>query len=375
MTKVTFETATLADAIRKAVQVAPSKGQAFDKASGIVIEVNPDDPIPVVIRATNLDVFYMEWVDSVSVEGDKTVWRLPAKVFGGVMAGLPIQSKQLTLEEIFFNDNKMLQLKQDKKVAKFNLMQADYYPEWAAFDPDNLTIVPDIGGRLGMVDWATDKGSSDLGVLTGVHLDGERAIATDKFRFASVELPIASLSEPVTVPASILTQIIKRTGEVRMAVVDGQLHVMPDETTQIRAVTFGDDYPLVDRIMRRDQPNSVEFKKSAILETMKLAMNFAQADRNPLITLFVGKEQIAVFLAGSDVGNLGDIIEVPGQAQHPRIELRFTPKNIIEALDNAPSEQVRLCYDPQTPRRPVRVDGGSGFEAWIAMRAESKTEN
>src|SRR6478735_9046351 len=101
MTKVVFETATIADAIRKADRVAPGKDKAFDKAAGIVIEVDPQAEPPVIIRATNLDVYSMEWMDVLSVEGDVARWRLPSSLLAQVMSKLPIGSgTTVTLEEI-----------------------------------------------------------------------------------------------------------------------------------------------------------------------------------------------------------------------------------------------------------------------------------
>lgn len=374
MTKVVFETATLQSAINKAARIAPGKGAAFDKAAGIIIEVNPVSDSPVVVRATDLDTFYMEWVDCVKAEGDPIIWRIPSKVFGGVIAGLPIGSgREVTLRDVM-NDNgyRHLELTQARAKAKFNLMAAEYYPHWSAFDPDILTVTPDIGGMISLVEWAASRGND--GVLTGVHLDGKRAIATDKYRFATAPLPIDHITEPITIPATVLASLLKQKGEVKIAVVDGQLFVMPDGFTQIRTITFGEKYPSVERIMRRDQPDQVRFRKSIILEMMKQAMNFVGSDRNPLLQMFVGREEIAVYLANHETGGLGDVLDVPAQADHPRVELRFTPKNIIDAVENAPSEEVVLWYNRSNARNPVRIDGGSGYEAWVAMRREGSTE-
>lgn len=368
MTKATFETATLADAIRKASQVAPSRGAAFDKAAGVVLEITPGNPIPVVVKATDTEVYYMEWVDSITVEGEPVVWRIAAKVFAGFVTNLPIGSgKQVTLEDIVVNETSMLQLTQDRKKAKFNLMRAEYYPIWTVFDPDPLAVVPDIGGKLGMVDWTTAK--DDPGVLAGVHLNGTHAMATDKYRFACVPLDL-NLDEPVTVPSSVLTQIIKRTGEVKMGIQDGQLQVMPDDTTQIRAILYDQEYPKIEGIMRRDQPDSITFKKGALLEAIGLAMNFIGSDRSPILRVIVGKESMAVYMAGADTGSMGDVIDLTGQCVHDRVNLMFTPKNLTQALDNAPNEEVSIHYDLSNLRKPVRIDGGSGYEAWVAMRSD-----
>ena len=82
MTKVVFENATIRDVIGKAARVAPTKGSAFEKSNGLLMEVDPDGP-EVVLRATNLEIFYMEIADVVSIEGPARTWRLPATVISG----------------------------------------------------------------------------------------------------------------------------------------------------------------------------------------------------------------------------------------------------------------------------------------------------
>jgi DNA polymerase III sliding clamp (beta) subunit (PCNA family) len=262
-------------------------------------------------------------------------------------------------------------MKQNRKKVKFNLMTTEYYPRWNAFDPDGLTPTPDIGSRIKKVEWAASSGID--GILTGIYMDGEKAIATDKYRFASFPLVINNMSKPVTIPASVLSSVIKPTGDTRIAVVDGQLHVMPDEHTQIRTIIFGDDYPGVSRVMLENQPDKVTVPKGPFLDMMKMALNMVGSDRNPLLKVYVGREEVAVFLENADTGMLGDVIDVPTQAVHPRCELRFTPKNIIDAVENSPNDDVTLAYDHANTSRPVRIDGGSGYQAWVAMRKESSS--
>jgi hypothetical protein len=57
--KAIFENATIADSIAKASRVAPTKGEAFDKASGILMTLDPEEKT-VTLRSTNLMVFYLE---------------------------------------------------------------------------------------------------------------------------------------------------------------------------------------------------------------------------------------------------------------------------------------------------------------------------
>lgn len=366
MTKVVFETATIADSLRKAERVAPSKGQAFDKAAGIVLEIHPGTDYPVIIRATNLDVYYMEWVDCISAEGPTTVWRVPSKLVAGAVGSLPIGTgKTVTFEEKIESNGvaKHLAITSGRTKAKLNLIDPEYYPVWEPFDPDLLTQVPDLGGKIGLVEWATAK--NDFSFFSGVHLDGDQIVATDKHTLARVSLKMGLLDRPVTIPAGVLTTVLKQTGDVGVATSEHQLYIMPDEHTQLRTVIFAGDYPKTTKITRTEWPDTITLRKSELLEIINRAVLFNMS-RIPKIRLFIGKEEIAVMMQDADIGMLGDVIEVPGQALHARGELKFNPNNLKKALESAPNEEVTLGYDfEKLGVGAVYVNGGSGYEVWV----------
>jgi len=372
MTKVIFETATISDAIRKAARIAPSKGAAFDKAQGIVIDMSPGTDFPVVVRATNLEIFSMEWVDLIEAEGEPVSWRVPASVFAQVMAGLPIGSgNQVTLEDKRSSSGYLqLHLTQARIKARFNLMRGEDYPVWPVFDPDTLFPATDLGGRISQVEWAAAKGDPPF---SGVHFNGDQALSTDRYRLACVPLSIPDLKEPVTVPAGILGMVLKQTGEISIGVEGDQMLIMPDEHTQIRTILYGVEYPKVERIMHRDFDNSVKVKKTEVIERMTRATAFSGADRAPTLRVFIGKGEFAVMMNNEEIGLLGDVIELPGQCAHPRTEFLFTPKNIMEAISNSPNEDVEIFYDPEQPKKIIYLNGGSGYEAWVMPRYDTST--
>jgi DNA polymerase III sliding clamp (beta) subunit (PCNA family) len=368
VTSVTFETATFADVIKKAEKVAPSTGNAFDKAAGIIIEVENDGAQTILVRATNLNVYSMEWVDFVKMEGPSTKWRVPSKVFAQVVGSLPIGSgSHVTIREIDNKGRTFLELSCGRTKAKFNLMDPDHYPIWSAFDPDDLIKADNLGGRIAQVEWAAAK-SDATPQIEGVHFDGNKCIATDRFRLATVDLSIPDLPQPVTVPAGILGQLLKQTGEVRIGVDDKQLLLMPDDTTQYRAILFGGEYPHIGKIMIRDQPDAVTVKKAALLEVMTRASNFAGSERFPKMTMFFGAGEIAVMMTQAEIGLLGDVVEVPGQIPHDRVMIYFTPRNLMEAITAAPNDEIIIKYDHEQPEAIMYIDGGSGYEAWVKPR-------
>lgn len=369
-TKVVFETATIADIITKADRVAPSKGAAFDKAAGIVIEVNPDQDPAVIVRATNLDVYSMTWVDTVEVTGESISWRLPSRLLTQVISSLPIGSgKNVTFEEVVGKGGyTQLHVTQGRVKARFNMMDTSYYPAWGAFDPDFCTPVADLGGRIAQVEWAAAKSDPPL---SGVYFDGKQVVSTDRYRLAVAPLLIADLKEPVTVPAGLLGTILKQTGDISIGIEGQQLLLMPDEHTQIRTIVYGMDFPKVERIMKRDYENTITVKKASLLEIMNRVSSFTGSERYPVLRIFIGKGEFACMMSNEDVGLLGDVLELPGQCAHGRVEFLFTPKNITDAIVAAPSEEIELSYDPEKPRFIFYINGGSGYEAWVMPRHDT----
>jgi DNA polymerase III sliding clamp (beta) subunit (PCNA family) len=371
-TKVEFETATIAEAIKAADRVAPTKGAAFDKAHGIVIEIDPGSST-VVVRSTNGDLFYMSWVDHVAVEGEATTWRVPSKVFTQVVTSLPYGTgKTVSFEE---STKGQINMVCGRTKARFGLIHHADYPMWAAFDPDGLFPASDLGGTIGMVEWAAAKVEIPL---CGVHFDGKQVVATDRYRLVRVPLTISDLDRPITVPAGLLSQVIKQTGEVMIGTDGNQLLVMPDEYTQIRCVIFDEKYQNVERVMsnHRDYPESVEFSRDSFVEVINRTMAFQGNGREvPLLRTFLGNEEIRVMMANKEQGMLGDVLEIAGQATHDMCEIKFTPKNLLDALANCPNDRIRMHYNPDRTNGLIYITSGTSFEVWVMPRAEVGESN
>lgn len=367
MTRAVFETATFAAAIKDAEKVAPRKGQAFDKAAGILIELDPTQGT-VVVRSTNTDLYHMAWIDTVELEGDPVTWRVPSQLFSGVMGSLPIGSgKQVEFIDKVEGHARSLAMTSGRTKCKFMLIDHEYFPQWGAFDPDGLFPARDLGGRIAQVEWAAAKTEVPL---AGVHLDGEYAICTDRYRLARVPLSIPDLPEPITVPAGIIGGILKQTGEVQIGVEGDTLLIMPDEHTQIRSIIYGNKYPNAKRIMKTDYPKFVKTKKNDLLEVINRSLNFQGSNRTPTLRVFFGNEEIACMMSDAEIGLIGDVVETPGYCDHDRVEIKFTPQNLVSALNASPNDEVNIGYDPDKPTGILYINGGSGYDAWVMPRMD-----
>lgn len=371
MTKVVFENATIQDVILKAARIAPTRGSAFDKSAGIHIEIEPMSQ-EVTIRSTNTDVFYLEVVDVVSITDSMgpEVWLLPSMTLSALCSKLPIGSnKQITWEPV----GGFMTFKSGRMSAKISMMDSNYYPVWDPFDPEDLELVTGFGGRVEMVSWAAaTKGEPPL---SGVYFDGEYVIATDRYRIAKAPCKAEPIYKPITVPAAIFTPIARQLVDVKIAVQGEFLCMMPDDSTQIKAIIYGQQFPNLEPAMAREQSHKLKVKKAPFVELIDRASVMVGSERVPLLRLYIGDEEIAAYMEQQEVGMLGDVVEIPGQAKHDRVVIDFTPKNLMDALMNAPSEEIEFCYDVDRKKiKPIKIDGGSGYTALVMPRTQREAE-
>lgn len=363
--KVTFENATIADSIGKAAKVAPTRGMAFDKAAGICMTLDPEANT-VTLRSTNLNVFYLELVDAVEVEGEGT-WRFPSMVISALMAKLPIGSgKNVTLEQV----GAEVVLKSGRTKAKLRIMDATYYELWDPFDPEELEVVPDLGARIQQVEWAAMEDGEVI--YSGIHLNGEYVVGTDRIRLAVAECVAEPIYKPVTIPAGILKPVISNLRDVAVGISEGQFLLMPDVSTQIRTVIYDKEYPPVLKALDRQWPDEIKIRKTELLDIIDRAMVFGNRDRSPKMQFIVGKGEVAVMIGDQEMGLLQDVMEISGQADHKRLTIFFTPKNLTEALNAAPSEECVLGYDANNANFPVLINGGSGYRALVMPRRDNE---
>ena len=366
-TVVSFEAGTIADAVKKAARVAPTKvGSAFDKAAGIIFDISPDTDAPCVIRATNTDIFYVETVDVIKAEGDVVRWRLPSQVMANIVGGMPgTAGKVITFTQ---KDSNVLEIASGRMRLKLVLNLNPYYPEWGITDADNLIVAPNFGGNITRVEWAASKNGPSP--LDGVHISGTHIIATDRYRIARVPCEIDLPSGPITIPAWSIGQLLKPMGDVSIGV-DGALFVaQPDSFTQIKTTTMGQQYLPIDKVTSLGFEEEIDINRSELLACIQNASQMAGADRAPVMTLIIGKSEVAVMMQNDEVGLFGDVIELNNQADHGRIRICFTPRMLMDALNNAPNDKIKFKYNPSNTNLPVGLDGDSGYEAWIAPRAE-----
>jgi DNA polymerase III sliding clamp (beta) subunit (PCNA family) len=361
MRKAIFEVAGLADAVSKANRIAPTKGAAFDRAAGIVVEVNPDALHPVIIKSTDLDVTYHQVVSVLDMGDEKVTWRVPAQLFNGVMSTLPIgNSSTVRLAD---NGDGHLYFLCGKTKAKLRLIAGEY-PHFTPFDADNLATVPGLARRLNQVSWATDDNRTQ--VLGGIHMDGEYLFACDRQNMAMVPCKVP-VDRPVTAPLSDIASLIKNTSEVAMRAGTKHLELMPDAWTQTTCVLYAADYPNVKQLMKSNQTGQILVVSEALVAALDRMLVLVKAERYPTTTIKIGDGSMYLEMEVPDVGKIADEIEVQGGETHDPFIITFSPDCLKSALAASGREKTTIKYGP-TNLSPIIVEDDNQFLALMMPR-------
>lgn len=338
MTKVQFETATLADVVKRAAAVAPTRGDAFDRTAGIIMSIVNGT---VTIMATDTTVFYMEAVHAEGRAGDTVDWRFPSIIFSAIISKLPMGSgSTVTIDDE--SEVPRVVLRCGKTVAKFNLLDMKYYPMWNAVASESLNTVVGFGAAVKQVLWATSNAEP---LLAGVCLLPDGVCATDRYRAAKVELDLG-LTEEMVVPGKILSQVIPDNGEVQIGQVGQNFMICPNPYIQIRTVLMGDKFPAVTKLLDQSWEMTSHFSKSEFLPMVTRALDFATGDRQAAMTVFIGKGEIALWMDNSETALFGDRTDASGDAEtHKRHKINFNPQNLRDSVSTFPGEVVTMKYN------------------------------
>lgn len=369
MTAVEFEIAGLADSMKKAAQIAPTKGRQLEKFAGLLLEVLPETEeteATVILRATNGDVFYREWITPNSIEGDPITWRLPSKLVSNVVAQLP-QSKVVRFEDS--EDVSRVKITCGKLKATTRKMIPDTYPDWDYIDQDGLAQVPGFGAALEEVGWAV---ANDHPPFNGIRIMDDMMFGCDKYRLARTPVEIEGLDDPITVPASVLAPIIKHVVDTKVMVTENHLCLMPNDRTEILCTIFGEEYPPVDRILNTEFTNEIEFDKSMMKDIVDRVMAAGSSDRQFGLDVIIGDETVEVGIMDED-HQISDSIYLEGQAGHSPTHLTFSHTNFTEPISKAPSGTMKLKYTEGNPRKMVKFEGDGDFEVWVAPRVKGSS--
>lgn len=364
MKKATFEVATLADAVNKASRIAPVKGSAFDRAAGVVIEVEPNTPDIIIIKSTDLQMTFRQEVNVLSMGDEPATWRLPAALLNSIMGTLPMGTgSQIVLAEKEPFDG-YVYFKSGKTKAKLRTITGDY-PVVQLVDPDALTPASNFARRMAQVAWACDKNRATA--LGGIHITGTHLYGCDR-QVAAMAPCVVPVENPVTAPLAELSALIKNTSEVAVAAVDNKLLLMPDQYTQMSSVIYTDAYPTITPLFEREPyTNSLTVLTERLQAALDRMLILVKSERYPVTTIEIDDGVMRLEMEVPEVGKIDDEVEIDGGSSGEPFRVSFTPTSILGALNASGRPKITWDYGPN-PLSQMRLRDDNEFAAVIMPR-------
>lgn len=371
MTKVTFDAASLADAVGKAGRVAPTKGPAFDRAAGLLFEVDFDTRV-ATIKATDLDIAYMQRVEYLTAEGNSCTWRVPAQLVAGSVNALPLGSgAQVEL----FDQEGWLYVRAGKFLGKFAMMDPQTFPILETFDTEGMLPANEFAQKAEQVAWAAE--TSKQSPLGGVHIDGKNLVGCDKYCLAITpcEIPI---EDPVTVPLWNLASLLKSASDVRMRAADTKLLLALDAETRATSSLVEGAFPNYHGLRRDSFAGKIKVNKTELTDALNRLMTLVRAERQPRLNIsFVGDALIKEVVLDMDIPQVGRMRDsVAGDMDFDeKFEYTFNPTKLTQAIEACKGDSVTLGFgsqDANSHKKPLCVQDASGYECYVMPLMDTK---
>lgn len=296
------------------------------------------------LSATNLETTITTYVGaSIEKEGAITV---PAKLLRDFIANLPPSTVTFQLHD------EILNLTSDKTKSKFNGISAEDYPVLPELSDDIPSIQVDPKAFLNSISYVAFAAATDESrpIFTGVFLKFEAGkltvAASDGYRLAEKTIPAEGSVETFTtiIPAKTLIEIARifgaATEPIKIALNAGENLVMfKGEDTLISSRILDGQYPNYKAIVPTAQILSAEFIAQELLEAVRLTSIFSK-DNNPIKIKFDPSGNIHIITSTQEIGEHQS--KITAQIEGEAMEVAFNSKYLIDLLNNAKSERIKL---------------------------------
>jgi DNA polymerase-3 subunit beta len=294
----------------------------------------------MTLSGSNLDIDIEARV-AADVEG-KGQYALPAHVFGQVVRALPGE-----LVELNFNDTE-LGISSGSYATKLQLANADSgtpleFPKTYAGTLDAVLL----SSALNHARYAAAVAEYQA-IFRGVKLEfGDkktRAVATDGFRLAYYNLPVASgLNANVVIPSKSVDEIIKLLGdgEVNIAVDAGQLS-LSNGPFRANIKLMEGNFPDYERVIPSSFPITLSLNGQALAQAVSRVALMADKSANNRVDMFIKDGKMQITAEGS-YGRSQEALEVQQEGRESEMALAYNAKYLSDALSPVGGDmQLRL---------------------------------
>lgn len=362
-TTVEFETAGLADALRRASRVAPARGNALTQFGGILLEVGASR---VLVRSTDGDVFLSQFLDPHRIDGDQCTWRVPSQIVTKIVTSLPHgRGQEVTLT----GDGSQVTITQGRMTATIGLMDHTLYPMFRPEPiPEAAQRVDGFGTLLDRVSWAASRGEALA--TSSILVTADRLVAATNNGIATIPHPGLELgSGEALVSLATVSSVLAHMPDVSLWLDDNAMYLAPSPDVQARCRLWGEKFPAWRRAAERTFTTSVLLPSqdvSAILTRLRAVVE-REGAAGAHVWLILDRGQLRFHAADSDgTAAVTDTLELlPGMADHDPVTMRVAASVLSSALGKAPGEQLVLRYDYSG--HMVRIDGEGGYSCWVPL--------
>ena len=358
----TINAGLLHEALNRANRVAPSKGEAMDKAGGIQIQFTATE---AHIRATDLEVTFYQKVPLEELTEECTI--RVSSVVPGFVASLAMDKGQVIR---FHRKGKQIVVQYQKTRTKATVSQiGGEFPRIPWYDYDEMTEAMELSNKIASVAWCVE--SDEQGILSGIKIDGSWLEALSSKNAARIACEVeAKGDDPVIAVVKSLVPLIKSGSKPRMMTDTGRIIIALDEQAQVTSTTVMGAWPnIVSRLEAFDFPHSVTMRKSRMTDALKRVLSFVRNDRLPKVKLTFTADSVDVVLDATLNGDVQDSCAMIGRTgpegrDGEEVSFVFQPSWLLESIETFPGATVRIDFN--NPMQPIRLsEPSTSYEAYV----------
>lgn len=331
-----------------AKQVAPHAARRghLPVLSGVHIDTDGDD---IHLTCTDLDL-----TATVALTGhvmDAGTAIVPASTLAGFVAAGTSGEVQLIA------DGAQLTVGCGTARARLPLFPVEEWPRVAHATGPGVAVDAETVGRLAKVLHATSTDNARP-LLTGVHIGGGKAVATDSYRLAAIDLEGVPAG---LVPARVFHAACKVAEDGFVVAAGDRSVTVTHGTTQWTTATIEGQFPNWPQLVRDESPHHLAVDRDELLDVLR-RVTVIDADQH-VVTLEYAEGSLVVTRDVVDVGHTEDVIDAAGSWPG---RVGFNARFLDDLLDACEPGPVQ--FDAVDPLKPVQVQNGPLFQLLMPVR-------